>query len=314
MKYLKICILLILLIFLTVLYGVFKKGPFDFRIYSTNFLPEIQESALDIPDNVEIIKDLVFAKPGDRELKLDLYIPKDRRRVHPGIVFVHGGGWRGGSKTHFQRQAAYLAGKGYLGICTEYRLSGEAKFPAAVEDVKCAVRWLRANAKKYRVDPNRIAAVGGSAGGHLAAMLGITEKSANLEGKGGYQEFSSKVNLVVDFNGVSDLAGLRKSARGKVAAYEFLGGEYEEIPEVYRRASPINYVDKNDPPFLFLHGAADTTVPYEQSVQLKELLNKAGVTAEIYTAEGAGHGFFNRPPYYEPTLKRMEEFLDMWFK
>ncbi len=301
-------------LFFIAFFLISNDGFENTEIYSANSLQEKRDPPLVIPDDVKVIKDLVYSKPGERELKLDMFLPKDDSDVHPGIVFVHGGGWRGGNKSHFHRQAAYLAGKGYVGICIEYRLSGEAKFPAAVEDVKYAVRWFRANAKKYKVDINKIASAGGSAGGHLAAMLGVTEKSDGLEGKGGYLEYSSKVNLVVDFNGVSDMAVLRNIERANQAVTNFLGGSYKEMLEVYKKASPVNYVDKNDPPFLFLHGNKDTTVPYEQSVKLMELLKKAGVYAELYTGEGAGHGFFNRPPFFEPTLKRMEEFLDRWFE
>jgi len=308
MRYFKFCLILIALFLIS------NDGFENTEIYSANSLQEKRDPPLVIPDNVKVIKDLVFTKSGERELRLDMFLPKDDIKIHPGIVFVHGGGWRGGNKSHFHRQAAYLAGKGYVGICIEYRLSGEAKFPAAVEDVKCAVRWFRANAKKYKVDINKIASAGGSAGGHLAAMLGVTEKSDGLEGKGGYLEYSSKVNLVVDFNGVSDMVPLRNLERANQAVTSFLGGSYKEMPEVYKKASPVNYIDKNDPPFLFLHGNNDTTVPYEQSVKMMELLQKAGVHAELYTGEGVGHGFFNRPPFFEPTLKRMEKFLDRWFK
>ena len=127
---------------------------------------------LKIPPNVTVQRDVVYGKGGGRDLHLDLFVPKDKSAVRPGIVFIHGGGWSGGSRGQFQRQAAYLAGKGYVGACIEYRLSSEAKYPAAVEDCKCAVRWMRANAKRLHIDPKRIAVCGGSAGGHLASLLG----------------------------------------------------------------------------------------------------------------------------------------------
>jgi acetyl esterase/lipase len=267
-----------------------------------------------LPDNVVLKTDVVYGKGGDRDLKSDLFLPKKTSASRPAIVFIHGGGWSGGNRRAFYRQAAHFASaKGYLGMCIEYRLSGEAKFPAAVEDSKCAVRWLRANAADYQIDPNRIAACGGSAGGHLAAMLGVTDKSANLEGKGGHASFSSRVNLVIDFNGPSDLAPLVANERATTPVVQFLGATPEQNRELYRQASPITYVDKKAPPFLFLHGTADATVPIEQSRILLKKLRDAGVEAEIYEADGAGHGFFNRPPFYEPTLKRMQEFLDRHF-
>ncbi len=264
------------------------------------------------PENVEVQRDVVYGRGGDRDLKLDLFLPKEQGPARPAIVFVHGGGWSGGNRLAFQRQAAHLAGKGYVGACVEYRLSGEAKFPAALEDCKAAVRWVRAEAKRLNVDPDRIAAVGGSAGGHLVAMLGTTDSSAGLEGKGGHPDFSSRVQLVVPFNGVFDLRGGRDDASGSVS--KFLGASFAEAPETYRKASPITYVSKDDPPFLFLHGTADTTVAIEQSRRMARALKDAGVAAEVIEYEGATHGFFNRPPHYAPTLAKLESFLDAHFR
>jgi len=265
------------------------------------------------PPDVEMRRDVVYGKGGGRDLKLDLFLPKKGSGQRPAIVFIHGGGWRGGRRGQFYRQAAYLASKGYIGACIEYRLSGEAAYPAAVEDCKCAVRWLRANAKKLSVDMNRIAACGGSAGGHLASLIGVTEGAEELEGKGGHAEFSSKINLVVSFNGVADMSlGKDKPVTNAIA--RFLGGSYEDKQDVYEKASPITHVDTSSPPFLFLHGTADKTVPFEQSQRMLKKLQAAGVPAEIYVAEEAGHAFFNRPPHYDPTLKRMEQFLDKHFR
>jgi acetyl esterase/lipase len=267
-----------------------------------------------LPDNVELKADLVYGNGGGRELKLDLFLPKNDGAARPAILFIHGGGWQGGTRRAFYRQAALLAStRGYVGGCIEYRLSGEAKFPAAVEDSKCAMRWLRANAKIYGVDPTRIAACGGSAGGHLAAMLGVTDKSAGLEGNGGYSEYSSRANLVIDFNGVSDLESVVNNQPAVGPVVKFLGATFAENPALYRKASPITYVDKNAPPFLFLHGTDDTTVPIDQSRAMLKKLREAGVRAEIYEAEGGKHGFFNAPPFFEPALKRMEAFVVEYF-
>jgi acetyl esterase/lipase len=273
-----------------------------------------QEAPFQLPDNVELRRNVVYGKGGGRDLKLDLYLPKDSKSSRPGIIFIHGGGWSGGTRAAFRRQAAYLASKrGYVGACIEYRLSGEAKFPAAVEDAKCAVRWLRANAKTYGVDPDRIAGAGGSAGGHLVAMLALTDKSVGLEGTGGSPEFSSRLNLAVVFNGPADLSALANRGQTSDTVTAFLGATYAQKPEVYRQASPITYVDKKAPPFLFLHGTNDMVVPIEQAKMMQRKLREAGVQAELYEAPGATHGFFNNPPFYEPTLQRMEAFLTEHF-
>lgn len=268
-----------------------------------------EDPPFELPSGVEQIRDVVYGQGGDRELRGDLFVPSDYGSGRPGIVFVHGGGWRGGARTQFRRQAAHLATLGCVGLCIEYRLSGEAPFPAAVEDCKCAVRWLRARAGQYGIDPAKLAAAGGSAGGHLASMLGVTDASAGLEGAGWHPEQSSKVAAVVSFNGVSDMTALVGYRGAIAAAVDWLGGMPDDMPDLYALASPITHVDPTSAPFLFLHGDADTTVPIEQSMSMEERLKQAGVRAEVFVVEGAAHGFFNRSPWYEPALERMAEFL-----
>ncbi len=200
-----------------------------------------------------------------------------------------------------------MATKGFVGACVEYRLSGEARFPAAVEDTKAAVRWLRANASQYGIDPDRIGAAGGSAGGHLAAMLGTTDSIPEFEGGGGNPEFSSRVRAVAGFNPALSFENLPRASRSIVA--QFIGTTYADNPELWLKASPASHVGKDSASFLFLHGTEDETVPYQQSVDMMNELRAVGVRAELFTAEGAPHGFFNSPPWYEPTLKAMERFF-----
>ena len=246
-----------------------------------------------------------------RELRLDLFLPRSGKGPFPGIVYIHGGAWSGGTKNAFQRQAAYMATKGFVGACIEYRLSGEAKYPAALYDSKAAVRWMRANASQYHIDPNRIGAAGGSARGHLVAMLGTTIDDPEFEGDEGNNNFSSRVEAVAAFNPAVDLVSFGKKAdgAGKNAVYQFLGTTYSENPKLWEAATPLLHVSKKSALFLFLHGTADQTVPYQQSVEMKSRVKAARVCAELFTAEGAGHAFFNSPPWFEPTLKRMEEFF-----
>jgi acetyl esterase/lipase len=259
-----------------------------------------------VPDNVTVVKNIIFGTGGGRDLHLDLFLPNNEKPLRPGIVFIHGGGWKKGDKTKFQRQAAHLASKGFIGACIEYRLSGEAKFPAAVQDCKCAVRWMRANAKKYRIDPDRIAVMGGSAGGHLAAQVGTTDESfRTLEGNGGHAQYSSRVQAVVSYYGKFDVRGIDRP--------DFFGQSYKAIPDLYALGSPIVHVTADDPPMLLCHGTADETVPYAQSVRLHAALRTIGVHAVLKTAEGAGHGCYNRPPWYTVGLQQMEEFLTMLF-
>ena len=265
-----------------------------------------------VPEGIKIVPDVVYATIGSRQMHLDLYLPSNAAGSLPAVVYIHGGGWSGGNRTAFRRQAAYMATKGYVGACIEYRLVAEAKYPAALYDSKAAVRWVRANAAKYHIDANRIAAAGGSAGGHLVALLGTTADMPAFEGSEGLTGVSSRVAAVAAFNPVLDMAALGKgaanSARNPIA--DFLGATYEEKPQLWREASPIYHVSASSAPFLYLHGEADTTVPYRQSVEMMGKLKAAGVRAELFSAPGAKHGFFNSPPWYEPTLKRMEEFFD----
>ncbi len=262
-----------------------------------------------LPPGVQVEPDLVYARYGQRVLKLVLYRPGTGSGPFPGIVFIHGGGWSRGTRDAFRRQAAHLAGRGYVGATIEYRLSGEATFPAAVHDAKTAVRWMRAHAKQYRIDPRRIAAVGGSAGGHLASMLGTTAGVRDLEGDGGNSELSSAVQAVVGFNPALDLTA-KFAGSATRASHAFLGGTQDEKAALYRHASPVAHAGKASAPHLLLHGSADVTVPYQQSLDMKKKLEAARVRVELFTADGAAHGFFNAPPYYQPTLERMERFLD----
>jgi acetyl esterase/lipase len=275
-------------------------------------LAQRQEPAFRLPEGVDWKQNVVYSRAGGRELTLDLFLPASGAGPFPAVVYVHGGGWSGGNKSAFRRQAAHMAARGFAGACIEYRLSGEAPYPAALHDTKAAVRWLRANAGQYRVDPDRIGTAGGSAGGHLVAMLGVTGHLPRFEGAGGHSEASSRVQAVAAFNPAVDLVSFGKTGagnRGGQAVSRFLRAAYAENPELWAEASPLTHAGREAPPFLLLHGTADQTVPYRQSADLMERLRAAGVAVEMFTAEGAGHGFFNRPPFFEPTLRRMEEFF-----
>jgi acetyl esterase/lipase len=264
------------------------------------------------PDNIEVRRDLVYSRIGAREMRLDLFLPTEGAGPFPAIVYIHGGGWANGNRTAFQRHAAYMATKGFAGACIEYRLSGEAQYPAALHDSKAAVRWLRANARQYRIDAQRIGAAGGSAGGHLVALLGTTGGIKRFEGEGGNPGMSSSVSVVAAFNPAVDLVGFGERAGANIdnSISKFLGKRYADAPALWADATPITHISKSSAPTLFLHGTADTTVPYAQSVRMMKKLQEAGVRAEIFTVEGVAHGFFNRPPHFQPCLERMEKFFE----
>ena len=223
----------------------------------------------------------------------------------PAILYLHSGGWYQGSPTEFQRHAAHMATKGFVGATIQYRLVPEARFPAQVQDSKAAVRWLRAKASTYRIDTDRIGVAGGSSGGHLAAMLGTTPHIAEFEGDGGNPGFSSRVQAVAAFNGVLNFPALPSD--GIIG--NFLGASYAENPELWAKASPITYVGPESAPFLFLHGTDDQAIPYQMSVNMMNALKAVGASAEIFTAEGAGHPFYFSDPWFQPTLEAIEEFF-----
>jgi len=257
-------------------------------------------SSVLMPARADIVEatDLTYGKGGDRELKLDLARP-DAEGPFPAIVFVHGGGWRGGHRAHYRRQVVEAARRGYVAVTVTYRLTeadadGRARhpFPIQVNDVKCAVRWLRANAAKYHVDPERIGATGGSAGGHLSLMLGLTDASAKLEGDGGHPRQSSRVQAVVNYFGPTDMLELhRTTVGGKEIVASFLGGTPDEVRPRYVASSPISYVSKDDPPVLTIHGTADRLVPTDQARLLDKKMKAAGVPHTLLLIEGQGHGF-----------------------
>ena len=234
--------------------------------------------------------DVAYARAGDKELKLDLARPAGTG-PYPCVVCLHGGGWRLGSKRDLRGWIEFLADHGYVAASVGYRLAPGSTFPAQVEDAKTAVRFLRANAEKYGIDKDRFAALGYSAGGHLACLLGLTDEKCGFEGTECPGE-SSRVQAVVDYFGPTDLAAFAKDAaaqRGMIGP--FIGARYDERPEAHDRASPLKYVTEDAPPFLILHGTRDGVVPTEQSRRLAVKLNELGVSYRYVEVAGEGHGW-----------------------
>jgi acetyl esterase/lipase len=244
------------------------------------------------PD-VRVELDLPYLGAGRAE-KLDLYLPAkvDPGQRLPGIVIIHGGGWTGGTKRGAREQniGTNLAKQGYVCISIDYLLASKDKpaWPQNLHDCKTAVRWLRAHAQQYHVNPDRIGVIGGSAGGHLALMVGLTGPEAGLDPQGLYGTFSTQVQAVVDLYGPTDLVH-----RGR--DHVMLPGTQADKPDLYKQASPVTHVRKGNPPVLILHGTKDATVPVEQSQRLAEVLKKAGVEYELILVDGAPHSFHLEP-------------------
>ena len=267
-----------------------------------------------LPDGAIVHRDLAYVVNGHERQKLDLYLPKDGTRL-PLIISIHGGAFKAGSK----EQAAPVAflRQGYAIASINYRLSQHAKFPAQIEDCKAAVRWLRAHAAEYRLDPTRFAAMGSSAGGHLAAMLGTTGDVKEFD-VGANLDRSSRVQAVVDNFGPTDFLQMdaHRLPNGMVhdtpdsPESELIGGAIQENKAKTPRANPITYITPGDPPFLIVHGDQDPLVPHHQSDLLQAALKKAGVPVTFYTVKGAGHGGFKDPKVPEMT----REFLALHLK
>lgn len=250
---------------------------------------------------IVIEENITYGKAGDTELKLDLARPQGNGPF-PAIVFIHGGGWSGGNRQAYRGQIQEAARPDYVAATISYRLMkyDEAKketttadpiFPAPIHDAKAAIRWVRANAEKYSVDPDRIGGTGASAGGHLSLLVGLTDPASGLEGDSGNCDQSSRVQAVVNVFGPTDMAFCFEKSSVAWIFRLFMGGTPAEAGQRYNAASPITYVSQDDPPVLTLHGDQDALVPVEQARVLDEKMKAAGASHTLMVFEGQGHGF-----------------------
>lgn len=262
-----------------------------------------------------ITKNIVYAEPGGKKLLLDVYVPGGKKDPYL-IVWVHGGAWRSGSK---ESPPLGLLGSGYAIASVNYRLTGEAPFPALIHDIKASIRFLRGNAKKYGYRSDKIIIWGSSAGGHLAALVGTTNNDPYLEGNSGaYQNESSSVQVVMDFYGPTDfLTILNQSTPHGIsvrvpALTLLLGKPVEQVPELARKASPVYQVDPTDPPLLLVHGDQDNQVPVNQSLELMAMYKKNALPVQIEFIPGAGHG--DNVYYKKDVQVIIEKFLKQYLE
>jgi acetyl esterase/lipase len=263
---------------------------------------EVERPAL--PRDVVGATDLVYRRDGNRRVRLDIYAPAAAppRGGRPCVLAIHGGGWRGGNKRDYGPMAARLVEHGYVVAAVDYKLSGPSapSWPVNIEDLRAAVRWLRGHAAAYGVDPARIAVMGASAGGHLAALLATCPETPSAgsqppRGQASTTEpaaTSARVQAVIDFYGPSDLTALAAAspyARTSMALY--LGGRPGDVPDRYAAASPACHVTRDTPPMLLIHGDADRLVPLDQSRRLAAALDAEGIAHGLIVVPGARHGF-----------------------
>lgn len=258
------------------------------------------------PDDVEFTPDIVYAAAGDVQLKLNLSRPRKPGKPLPCIVVIHGGAWRGGDRAAHNNLTWQFAQSGYVSATVGYRFAPQHPWPAQIQDVKAAVRFLRANAARYNLDPARIGATGFSAGGHLAMMLGVLDKNDGFDDIGEHQDQSSKVQAVVSFFGPTDLTS-DYPPQVEPWLRDFIGGSRQEKLDGYRSASPITYVNAGDAPILMFQGTRDPLVPHAQATLMVDALTRAGVPGRCELIIGAGHGWSE--PELRRTLLVMMEFF-----
>ncbi len=261
---------------------------------------------------VDAYKDIMYAKNEDKEVLLDLYKPKIANGKLPAILCIHGGGWKSGSKENMGRLAEKYAAHGFVAVSINYRLTDEAKFPANIHDCKAAVRWLRAHADQYGIDSSRIAATGHSAGGHLAALLAASYGIADLEGNGGHAEFSSQVQVAVPTGAQTNFLSQRiidmsEDPQGNGLYPKYLGGPYSTHADLYKAASPITYLDKSDPPMLFISGENDNEDT--RAVLFRAKMTELGIPSNYHMIRGAPHSFMKQQTFYDDAFRVSLNFL-----
>ncbi len=257
---------------------------------------------------VEIEREVEYSNPGDAHLKLNLARPKQIEGRAPAVVCIHGGGWTAGSREHWNGLCEQLAQRGYVAVTISYRFAPAHPFPAAVNDAKAAVRWLRANAERLKIDPDRIGAVGDSAGGHLSQFLAVTPDVKGFDRDGDHLDQSSRIQCEVNIYGPNDMTkmyGVQPNVDKVVS--QFVGGDLEHARHACVLASPIAWVTPAAAPTLIIHGTKDDIVPHEQAILMRDRLQAADVPVEVLSLEGAGHGFGG------DDLKRANEAALAWF-
>lgn len=255
---------------------------------------------------VNIERDIEHANVDGTSLTLDAYLP-EQGGPYPVIVHIHGGGWRNGDKSSYAVDAVTWAKAGVASFSINYRLSGVATYPAAVDDCVAAVKFIRANAERFNIDIDKMAVPGGSAGGHLALMMAFLEPDADETNAAG-QPIQNRFVCVSAKNPPTDLSAADMA--GERALVAFMAGTVQEHPDDYGQGSPVTHVSADDPPVLMMHGTEDRTVPYTQATLLEALLKQTGVPVELITVEGAGHGLRNGAPEdVRAALQRENDFL-----
>jgi len=279
--------------------------------------PSPAEIAEKLKDTVEVRFDQPYAGTDNPRQQLDIFLPRKRATdaLLPVIVLIHGGGWSSGDRRGFMGNAIEIAKTGrYVAVSAGYRLSGEAKWPAQIHDCKAAIRWIRSHARELGVDPDRIGVTGGSAGGHLALLLGTSGNVPTLDGSlGDCTDQSCRVTCVVNYCGPSDLHSPlfvgEEAKKPDPAVVGLIGGPPADLSDRTREASPVTYVSKDSPPVLTVHGTKDLRVDFKQAEIIDAALKKAGATSLLVPVVGAGHGIPSPPELKARVMQFWDRYL-----
>lgn len=271
--------------------------------------PKWKKVSPNLPDTLTLHEKVECSHPGDFSIPLDIYVPK-ADGVYPAVLLIHGGGWKQRQIEADKPLAERLAQRGYVVAQVAYRLSTEAKYPAALHDCKAALRFLRAHAAEYKIDPLAIGVAGGSAGGHLSGLVGMTGGIADLEGEGGNPEQSTRVKACVVMAATMDLVEANKTSNSE--GYVLFFGPIGENRDAYVEASPITHVSQESPPTLFIEGEKDTLKIGRAEMQ--EKLRALGVPTEIVTLKNAPHPFWMSQPWLDEAVQAMGDWFDRHLK
>jgi acetyl esterase/lipase len=272
-------------------------------------LPPLSESAQwasTVSDQYQVFSDLIYGSANNYQLKLDVWQRKNQAAPVPTLIYYHGGGWVGGDRAGAVAFFLPFLEMGWNIVNVDYRLAGVSLAPAAVEDCRCALRWVMENAKRYNVDTNKIVLSGHSAGGHLSLITGMLPSGTALDNQC-YGEQELKVAAIVNWYGISDVGDLLSAPNLKNYAVMWMGSR-PDAQAIAKTVSPLSYVRRGLPPIITIHGDADPVVPYSHAVRLHEALGKAGVPNELVTVPGGGHGQFT-PEQVKNAYSHVRAFL-----
>ena len=272
-----------------------KKRPFI-----TIAVPKANSTVL-------IQKDIAFRTINDRSLLIDIYYPKRTHKLKPAVLLIFGGGWRSGDKSQNEAMSIELANRGYVAVSAEYRLSGEAQYPAAVYDLKAAIRWMKVKATIYGIDTNRISVLGVSAGGQLAALIGTTNNNPKFEDtiRVGQGHFTTNIHSAIDIDGI--LAFHHPESAEGVVASQWLGGTYEQRPDRWKEASALEHITHQTVPFLFVNSSL--TRFHAGRTDFIKKLDSLHIYSEVHTFDDTPHPFWFFNPWFEPLMNYVDEFL-----